>query len=48
MTLLNIDMIFAVDNSSSSQTNFRRNNFLVLVEGPADDINWGSRENVCY
>ena len=47
MTLLNIDMI-AVDNSSSSQTNFRRNNFLVLVEGPTDDINWGSRENVYY
>ena len=38
-------VIFGVDRSSSSHTN-RKNNFLVLVEGPTDDINGsvGTRE----
>ena len=32
-------VIFGVDNSSSSHTDNRKNNFLVLVEGQADGIN---------
>ena len=28
-----------IDNSSSSHTDNRKNNFLVLGEGPTDDIN---------
>ena len=32
-------LIFGVDNSSSSHTDNRKNNFLVLGEGPTDDIN---------
>ena len=33
------DVIFVVDNSSSSYTDNRKNNFLVLGERPTDDIN---------
>ena len=32
-------VIFGVDNSSSSHTDNRKNDFLVLVEGQADGIN---------
>ena len=32
-------VIFGVDNSSLSHTNIRKNNFLLLHEGPSDDIN---------
>ena len=32
---------FGTDNSSSSHTNNDKNNFLVLGEGPTDDINGG-------
>ena len=32
-------LIFSVGNSSSSHTDNRKNNFLVLGEGPTDDIN---------
>ena len=32
-------VIFGVDNSSSSHNDNQKNNFLVLGEGPADDIN---------
>ena len=32
-------IIFCVDNTSSSHTNNRKNNFLVLAEGQTDDIN---------
>ena len=34
-------VIFVVDNSSSSHTHNRKNNFLVLGEGPTDGINGG-------
>ena len=37
--------IFGVDNSSSSHTDNRKSNFLVLGEGPTDYIN-GSREKI--
>ena len=32
-------LFFSVDNSSSSRTDNRKNNFLVLVKGPTNDIN---------
>ena len=32
-------VILGVDNSSSSRTNDRKSNFLVLGEGPTDGIN---------
>ena len=32
-------IIFCVDNSSSSAAENRKNNFLILVEGPIYDIN---------
>ena len=32
-------VIFSVDNSSSSHTDNRKNNFLVLGEGPTQGIN---------
>ena len=34
-------IIFSVDNSSSSHSDNRKNNFLILCEGPAYGINRG-------
>ena len=39
MTLVEIVVIFGVDNSSSSLANNCKNNFLVLGEGPTFGIN---------
>ena len=32
-------IIFGVDNSSSSHSNYRKNKFLILGEGPTFEIN---------
>ena len=39
MTMLKMFIIFSVDNSSTSHTNNRKNNILVLREGPPQSIN---------
>ena len=40
-------VIFGVDNSSSSHTDHRKNNFLGLGKGPNDGINNASEKNCC-
>ena len=37
-------VIFGFDNSSSFYTNNQKNNFLVLAEGPINDINDNTRQ----
>ena len=39
MTMLKMFIIFSVDNSSTSHTNNRKNDILVLREGPPQSIN---------
>ena len=40
MNLLEIFIIFGVDNSSSSHSENGKNNFLVLGQGPTYGVNW--------
>ena len=40
MNLLEIFIIFGVDNSSSSHSEDGKNNFLVLGQGPTYGVNW--------